>query len=60
MQSIIASRLTAFTSKTKATVDDFIISVNTDALFEKEQIEFAFPTQTILVNKQGQEAMYRA
>ena len=29
-------------------------------LFEKERIEFAFPTQTLLVNRQGQEAMYIA
>jgi small-conductance mechanosensitive channel len=29
-------------------------------LFEKEQIGFALPTQTVLVNKQHQEAMFRA
>jgi len=29
-------------------------------LFEKEQIEFALPTQTILVNGQQQQTMYRA
>lgn len=36
------------------------INVKLFELFEKEQIEFAFPTQTVLVNKQGLEAMYRA
>ena len=29
-------------------------------LFEKEQIEFAFPTQTVFVNKVNHEEMYRA
>ena len=29
-------------------------------LFEKEQIEFAFPTQTVFVNKVNEEEMYRA
>lgn len=37
-----------------------VINIKLFELFEKEKIEFAFPTQTILVNKQGQEAMYRA
>ena len=29
-------------------------------LFEKEQIEFAFPTQTVFVNRVNQDEMYRA
>jgi small-conductance mechanosensitive channel len=36
------------------------INIKLLELFEKEQIEFALPTQTVLVNKQEQEAMYRA
>lgn len=36
------------------------INVKLFELFEKEQIEFALPTQMVLVNKQEAEAMYRA
>lgn len=36
------------------------INIKLFELFEKEQVEFAFPTQTVLLNKQGQEAMYTA
>jgi small-conductance mechanosensitive channel len=37
-----------------------LINLRLFEVFEKEQIEFAFPTQTVLISKPGQEETYRA